>query len=597
MILRFLMSPDSNLVITKEQTDVEHARATLACLQSGVNVFLKPGPEHDRIIRVVKGFHGFHVYATEFWTEYILQLVSIDTLNAQPAILALASGLATSLQDVSGQSDATPPIAASDLPDERLTKLDEFPLLQLLIQEALKSRSLKQLETNIRQEAGHQSETARPTSSKGLKDGNDDAETGVTSEQQPAKDPMSKMLAVYQKTVRFLLDQTTYSGVSADDLSLFKRQFQNSAFTCRLKFCPRATTGFSTEEQCRLHEIAHTHLVTCTYPDCHYPPFTSLKTLRKHVKKNHLIQPILRPIRQNRNGVTQRSTADLQRNADRHTHSFPPLLQEEDTLCNPIEDDDSLEQYSQPWEDEVSIRSAEEMWQSFADPVNSRPTSPTLDWPPVVSGIQIDHMGFLRCSVYNCGAKVCDGVSESMYPEAFYHYWHWHHADGIPRCAEPWCQRTFSTREALQNHYINKHCTLLCKKCDLSHAEEFTMLEELRQHWRSEHLTLVRRWVCRLDLDAEVRSMMILLPSDCHVCSNQFLYSTERSAIDHMKGDHRVSFEASSNDVHTFIKEIAGYVEASTIDHDNAMEDSDHSDTEDNKIRPGHMFYVEDLAS
>lgn len=105
------------------------------------------------------------------------------------------------------------------------------------------------------------------------------------------------MLAVYQETVRSILDQSDHPGVSAEELELFKSQFRTSAYTCRLKSCPRATLGFETEKSRLEHELAHVRRFRCTFPACHFPPFASAQALKGHVNKYHDTNPAPKSIR------------------------------------------------------------------------------------------------------------------------------------------------------------------------------------------------------------------------------------------------------------------------------------------------------------
>lgn len=95
------------------------------------------------------------------------------------------------------------------------------------------------------------------------------------------------MLTVYQETVRSLLDHHDYPGVTAEELELFKSQFRTSAFTCRLKSCPRATLGFESEKHCLQHEMTHIRRLRCTAADCKFPPFVSPQALKLHISKYH----------------------------------------------------------------------------------------------------------------------------------------------------------------------------------------------------------------------------------------------------------------------------------------------------------------------
>jgi len=100
-------------------------------------------------------------------------------------------------------------------------------------------------------------------------------------------DGVSTTLHYYQKTVESLLDQDSCQGVSVEELELFKNQFRTSAYTCRLRSCPRATIGFDSDQLRREHEMIHAGGFRCKFLGCQYPPFRSSKTLAAHVTSNH----------------------------------------------------------------------------------------------------------------------------------------------------------------------------------------------------------------------------------------------------------------------------------------------------------------------
>jgi hypothetical protein len=112
-----------------------------------------------------------------------------------------------------------------------------------------------------------------------------------------SSDSISAMLSVYQETIRSILNQSDHPGISAEELELFKSQFRASAYTCRLKSCPRATLGFETEQSRHDHELAHVRKFRCTFPDCHFPPFLSAQALKGHANKYHNPNPAPKSIR------------------------------------------------------------------------------------------------------------------------------------------------------------------------------------------------------------------------------------------------------------------------------------------------------------
>lgn len=105
------------------------------------------------------------------------------------------------------------------------------------------------------------------------------------------------MLESYQRAVEYLLGQDSCPGASAEELALFKSQFSTSAYTCRLRSCPRATIGFEAENLRREHETVHAGGFRCTLSDCQYPPFQSSQKLKSHIDRCHSLAPARRSIR------------------------------------------------------------------------------------------------------------------------------------------------------------------------------------------------------------------------------------------------------------------------------------------------------------
>jgi hypothetical protein len=97
--------------------------------------------------------------------------------------------------------------------------------------------------------------------------------------------------------VETLLDQDSCPGASTEELELFKIHFRTSAYTCRLRSCPRATVGFSTGPLRREHEIGHAGGFRCSFPNCHYPPFRTTQALDLHSQNNHTLEPTRKSIR------------------------------------------------------------------------------------------------------------------------------------------------------------------------------------------------------------------------------------------------------------------------------------------------------------
>ncbi|KAK6700393.1 hypothetical protein SNK05_013204 [Fusarium graminearum] len=274
-VKEFLQTSSQPILLRQEQAFQEHGVATIACLLSGLKVFDDAYPERDRVLRVAKGLHGIHVYATEFWTEYLLHCISsnnTDTVDSSKSLISLACELADELErggmtNMAGES-ITQPI------DDRLESLQQYPVLQKHVDRSLRSRSLESLQSRI------------------LGDYDNEGETTT----QLVYNKIERLLASYQELVKFLLSQSYYPGLSPDELESFIVNFGTAAYTCRLTSCSYATVGFNTVEHLIEHELEHTRRFQCAVPGCQYPPSVSKPALGSHMKRNHTPVTTSKPV-------------------------------------------------------------------------------------------------------------------------------------------------------------------------------------------------------------------------------------------------------------------------------------------------------------
>ncbi|KAK4071005.1 uncharacterized protein Triagg1_6372 [Trichoderma aggressivum f. europaeum] len=269
-VKEFLQTPSSSLIITQEESLQEHGVATVSCLLSGLQVFNSTYSEQTRCLQVIKGLHGFHVYATEFWTEYLLSSAKCtggDPDKTSP-LLVLACRLADALDEASGPTISEGAKSPLNGLNDGMSFMRQHPTLYRHVESALKGRSLKRLETELFPETNPDGPCRSPKNLAPL-------------------DGISAMLIVYQDTIKTLLDQHDYPGVTAEELELFKSQFRTSAFTCRLKSCPRATLGFESEKLRLQHEMTHIRRLRCMAVDCKFPPFASPQALKIHTNRYH----------------------------------------------------------------------------------------------------------------------------------------------------------------------------------------------------------------------------------------------------------------------------------------------------------------------
>lgn len=146
---RFLQSHSSNLLIDEYETLQEHGLATVACLLSGLTVFNNSYQEYDRQLRLIKGLHGFHVYATEYWTDYLFFHVQSATFNATTSsLLALANILACRLDAADTWTGAELEYSTETSGDP-LQSLSQYPVLLKHVRKYLRARSVKTLEAEL----------------------------------------------------------------------------------------------------------------------------------------------------------------------------------------------------------------------------------------------------------------------------------------------------------------------------------------------------------------------------------------------------------------------------------------------------------------
>ena len=122
----------------------------MTCLLSGLESFHLKDLGQNEVLLVAKGLYGFLVYATEFWTEYLLcyELAQESRLESSlEPFLRLAGQLADKLErlDPTNLDKST----SGDLVDKRLAKLQKYGVLWKHVERALKARSPKSLEARV----------------------------------------------------------------------------------------------------------------------------------------------------------------------------------------------------------------------------------------------------------------------------------------------------------------------------------------------------------------------------------------------------------------------------------------------------------------
>ncbi|KAH8652845.1 hypothetical protein BGZ61DRAFT_500804 [Ilyonectria robusta] len=251
----FLQSPESNVFLDEFSAVHEQGLAIASCLLSGLQIFQLTYPEQTRFLRVLRGFHGLHVYASEYWVEYLLSVAASENgLDTGTRFFARSHELSMALNSLHSTEDQG---LDRKVLDDRFLHIESHPELWNATGVIASERAVKTFK------AGQ----------------TNDSLSEITS--------LSTLLLNYQHTVQALLQLWSFPGVSIQELEKFKQDFRSTAFTCRFWSCPLASTGFESEALRDDHEWAHAPRMPCKIPGCQYPPFTSTQALKNHLVKYH----------------------------------------------------------------------------------------------------------------------------------------------------------------------------------------------------------------------------------------------------------------------------------------------------------------------
>ncbi|KAI3340581.1 hypothetical protein F4824DRAFT_487048 [Ustulina deusta] len=237
----YLQTPGSVIMINQDCAYLEHAIATTSCLSSGLDVFRPDYPSNERAIRMLKGLHGFHVFAYEHWIDCVIHALSpSDTGDGTSQLLTILFQLS---QKIAASSDSlliqNESIATSE---PRLDILRPFPPLYKTAKGVMLARNQKKV-NRVKKD--------------------DNVLRRITE--------IRDVLDNYQITLR-------------ECLSL---HYRGAAFTCRFLACPRASEGFETDELRVNHETSHALPLKCPIPSCQYPAFSTEQALRSHQRNCH----------------------------------------------------------------------------------------------------------------------------------------------------------------------------------------------------------------------------------------------------------------------------------------------------------------------
>ncbi|KAF4498957.1 NACHT domain containing protein [Fusarium agapanthi] len=89
----YLESSDSIMAIDESSSIGSHGQAIAACLVSGLQIFTPNYSEHERQLRVLRGIHAFHTYASHYWVHYVLDNCNAPETKYRSNFLTLCSEL------------------------------------------------------------------------------------------------------------------------------------------------------------------------------------------------------------------------------------------------------------------------------------------------------------------------------------------------------------------------------------------------------------------------------------------------------------------------------------------------------------------------
>ena len=136
---------NSKLPIVRDKAVYEHGIASVTCLESGLDVFNPGFSGHDRNTRVLKGLHGFHVYANENWLNYVSDILTSRDRQQAPDLLATLAKLSDRLASLGISSASTNIESEPTLSGGVLDLIKEYPALYKNAKMALQARDRKTL--------------------------------------------------------------------------------------------------------------------------------------------------------------------------------------------------------------------------------------------------------------------------------------------------------------------------------------------------------------------------------------------------------------------------------------------------------------------
>ena len=142
---RFLTGSESGPFLRREWA---HLQQTITCTQvllSGLILFNNPFNDHEKSLRAVRGVHGLHIYANEFWIEHLLNLAEAHTsCNSVEVASVLNVVDQLCMRLTSPEAASLPTDAFEEALDQRLAMLKQRQVIYWTVQHQLLKRKLAQ---------------------------------------------------------------------------------------------------------------------------------------------------------------------------------------------------------------------------------------------------------------------------------------------------------------------------------------------------------------------------------------------------------------------------------------------------------------------
>ncbi|KAH8650674.1 hypothetical protein BGZ60DRAFT_462571, partial [Tricladium varicosporioides] len=271
IIIRYILDHSSGPFLDFTQA---HHNIAFSCISylSESFILINPSVSEDEVkTRVVKGYHGLHHYANEFWAEHLLRYSELNgglDTSTSNSLIQQAQKLAE-VEEASQKSRhksilrVSETFAAEINSTLRLSYLNNVTTVKVLVGNVLAFRA--SLARNTPQALNGKFEN----------------------------DPtlFSEISQRYQSILEYILscpNSELPTGIQTLELAKFKKSHGLSSFLCRIRNCPRAILGFDSTAQREKHVVTHKPL-KCLYPTCAFyvSGFATHHALQAHNKIYH----------------------------------------------------------------------------------------------------------------------------------------------------------------------------------------------------------------------------------------------------------------------------------------------------------------------